>query len=154
MWSCFAVMRDEIETTMRLLGVTKLSQLGPHLVRPGFPLTSILHTSSSQSPELVLILELTNISYLVHNAAEYKSPRPAPERITGLWARRGRPGSRSGSMRAGSWRSMSLTSRRGVTRVRECFAVLQRRALRVQGWRSLDTQRGLLHRELVQNDQS
>jgi L-lactate dehydrogenase (cytochrome) len=27
-----AVMRDEIESTMRLLGVTKLSQLGPHLV--------------------------------------------------------------------------------------------------------------------------
>lgn len=25
-------MRDEIETTMRLLGVTKLDQLGPHLV--------------------------------------------------------------------------------------------------------------------------
>ena len=25
-------MRDEIETTLRLLGVTKLSQLGPHLV--------------------------------------------------------------------------------------------------------------------------
>jgi L-lactate dehydrogenase (cytochrome) len=25
-------MRDEVETTMRLLGVTKLSQLGPHLV--------------------------------------------------------------------------------------------------------------------------
>jgi len=26
------IMRDEIETTMRLLGVTKLSQLGPHLL--------------------------------------------------------------------------------------------------------------------------
>lgn len=35
--SCSAVMRDEIETTMRLLGVTKLSQLGPHLVRSGLP---------------------------------------------------------------------------------------------------------------------
>jgi hypothetical protein len=28
------VMRDEIATTMRLLGVTKLDQLGPHLVCP------------------------------------------------------------------------------------------------------------------------
>lgn len=55
MWYCFVVMRDEIETTMRLLGVTKLSQLGPHLVRPGSPLTLILHTSSSQSPGLVLM---------------------------------------------------------------------------------------------------
>lgn len=27
------VVRDEVQTTMRLLGVTKLSQLGPHLVR-------------------------------------------------------------------------------------------------------------------------
>lgn len=27
-------MRDEIATTMRLLGVTKLDQLGPHLVCP------------------------------------------------------------------------------------------------------------------------
>jgi hypothetical protein len=27
-----AVMRDEIETTLRLLGVTKISQLGPHLL--------------------------------------------------------------------------------------------------------------------------
>lgn len=26
------VMRDEIETTLRLLGVTKISQLGPHLL--------------------------------------------------------------------------------------------------------------------------
>jgi L-lactate dehydrogenase (cytochrome) len=25
-------MRDEIETTLRLLGVTKISQLGPHLL--------------------------------------------------------------------------------------------------------------------------
>lgn len=30
---CGVVMRDEIETTLRLLGVTNLSQLGPHLVR-------------------------------------------------------------------------------------------------------------------------
>jgi hypothetical protein len=30
------VMRDEIATTMRLLGVTRLDQLGPHLVCP-FP---------------------------------------------------------------------------------------------------------------------
>lgn len=28
----FVVLRDEVQTTMRLLGVTKLSQLGPHLV--------------------------------------------------------------------------------------------------------------------------
>jgi hypothetical protein len=28
------VMRDEIATTMRLLGVTRLDQLGPHLVSP------------------------------------------------------------------------------------------------------------------------
>ena len=27
-----SVVRDEVQTTMRLLGVTKLSQLGPHLV--------------------------------------------------------------------------------------------------------------------------
>lgn len=26
------VVRDEVQTTMRLLGVTKLTQLGPHLV--------------------------------------------------------------------------------------------------------------------------
>jgi L-lactate dehydrogenase (cytochrome) len=26
------VLRDEIETTMRLLGVTNVSQLGPHLL--------------------------------------------------------------------------------------------------------------------------
>ena len=31
------VMRDEIATTMRLLGVTRLDQLGPHLVCPQFP---------------------------------------------------------------------------------------------------------------------
>jgi hypothetical protein len=30
------VMRDEIATTMRLLGVTRLDQLGPHLVSPSF----------------------------------------------------------------------------------------------------------------------
>jgi L-lactate dehydrogenase (cytochrome) len=29
-----SVMRDEIATTMRLLGVTRLDQLGPHLVCP------------------------------------------------------------------------------------------------------------------------
>lgn len=33
------VMRDEIATTMRLLGVTRLDQLGPHLVSP----STILH---------------------------------------------------------------------------------------------------------------
>jgi L-lactate dehydrogenase (cytochrome) len=27
------VLRDEVQTTMRLLGVTRVSQLGPHLVR-------------------------------------------------------------------------------------------------------------------------
>lgn len=32
-WSeLISVMRDEIATTMRLLGVTRLDQLGPHLV--------------------------------------------------------------------------------------------------------------------------
>jgi hypothetical protein len=34
------VMRDEIATTMRLLGVTRLDQLGPHLVRQHSYLTS------------------------------------------------------------------------------------------------------------------
>ena len=33
-------MRDEIATTMRLLGVTRLDQLGPHLVST-IPSTSI-----------------------------------------------------------------------------------------------------------------
>jgi hypothetical protein len=40
------VMRDEIATTMRLLGVTRLDQLGPHLVsqflHPSKVFTSIL----------------------------------------------------------------------------------------------------------------
>lgn len=35
-----SVLRDEIETTMRLLGVTKLSQLGPHLVSKPIPLAA------------------------------------------------------------------------------------------------------------------
>jgi L-lactate dehydrogenase (cytochrome) len=42
-----AVVRDEIQTTMRLLGVTKLSQLGPHLVRyPPLSITSPAHLGS------------------------------------------------------------------------------------------------------------
>jgi hypothetical protein len=43
------VMRDEIATTMRLLGVTRLDQLGPHLVSQ-FLLPSKVFTSTRFPP--------------------------------------------------------------------------------------------------------
>jgi hypothetical protein len=45
-------MRDEIATTMRLLGVTRLDQLGPHLVSPSEPCISIPHIPR---PTLILL---------------------------------------------------------------------------------------------------
>lgn len=42
-------MRDEIETTMRLLGVTKLDQLGPHLLNTKALDTQIMDHIPSQA---------------------------------------------------------------------------------------------------------
>lgn len=67
------VMRDEIETTMRLLGVTKLSQLGPHLVRRG---RFRLDVTFNSFRDLSL-------------AAKHESYRPVVERKASVWSGRG-----------------------------------------------------------------
>jgi hypothetical protein len=67
------IIRDEIETTLRLLGVTKLSQLGPHLV-------SLLSSTAAVSTSGICWP-----AFFSTIAAQHPSHRPFAGREASLW---------------------------------------------------------------------
>lgn len=57
------VLRDEIETTLRLLGVTKLSQLGPHLVSASCTiLLCVLILDGRSTPSALISISPTHLA--------------------------------------------------------------------------------------------
>lgn len=74
-------MRDEIATTMRLLGVTKIDQLGPHLVSMldyHMATSHALIHSSSIPRRWTLCCATASLGARTRSADGYEGPRSLP----------------------------------------------------------------------------